>query len=88
MTPEQLDMARHALGLPNRARRSYRNRYFANKDGAGDRVWKDMVANGEAEAVRNDSAVTNRYQLTSKGALAVLREGERLCQEDFPGVAP
>lgn len=88
MTPEQLDMARHALGLPNKARRSYRNRYFANKDDAGDRVWKAMVADGEAEAVRSDSAVTNRYQLTPKGALAALREGERLDQEDFPGVAP
>lgn len=88
MTPEQLDMARHALGLPNRQRRSYRNRYFANKDGAGDRAWQGMVANGEAEHLRTKSAVTHRYALTPKGARAALREGERLCQEDFPGVAP
>lgn len=88
MTPEQLDMARHALGLPNRSRRSYRNRYFANKDGAGDRVWQGMVAAGEAEKVRSDSAVTNRYQLTHKGALAAIHEGERLCREDFPGATP
>lgn len=87
MTPEQLDMARHALGLPNRTRRSYRNRYFANKEGAGDLAWKGMVASSEAVAVRTDSAVTNRYELTPKGALAALRDGERLDQEDFPGVA-
>lgn len=86
MTPEQVDMARHALGLPNRARRSYRNRYFANKDGAGDRVWKGMVAAGEAALVPSHSAVTNRYELTPLGALAALRPGERLCPEDFPGV--
>ena len=43
LTPAQLELARHALGLPNDRRRSYRNRYLA---GGGSPEWDAMVEAG------------------------------------------
>jgi hypothetical protein len=88
MTPAQMELARHALGLPTAARRSYRNRYFASAGGATYDLWMQMVAAGEA--VRGEvQARTQRsgsiyFELTRQGAEAALLPGETLCPEDFP----
>jgi hypothetical protein len=80
MTPEQIKLARHALGLdnPDAKGRSYRNRYFVS--GFGHSEWDKMVRAGNAEFIRNT------YHLTRSGALAVLQDGERLDPEDFPAL--
>jgi hypothetical protein len=86
MTPRQIELARHALGLDGRRKQSYRNRFWAGP-GHGDFAdWEAMVADGyafvsaPAEGHRPDHA----FWLTRKGAQLALRKGERLCPEDFP----
>jgi len=87
MTPRQVDLARHALGLPNRMRMSYRNFFFA---GPGQSNFDDLI-----EMVAIDIAIISRryefmgecFRLTRAGAEAVLKPGERLCADDFPEVA-
>lgn len=90
MTPAQIDLARHALGLPNNRRRSYRNR-FVTGEGCADHVeWTAMVAGGFAQR-RAGSELTGGndfFWLTRNGAEAALKPGERLDPEDFPKVRP
>lgn len=82
MTPEQKEMARHALGLPNASKRSYRNRYVVSRDSAD---WKALVAAGDAGIVTDGYVVpTALFYLTEKGARAALENGESLDLEDFP----
>lgn len=85
MTEKQIALARHALGLPNKARKSYRN-YFVTGPGTPD--WDDWLAMVEAgnatrrgplEIFGGDSC----FHLTRAGADVALRAGERLCGEDF-----
>lgn len=87
MTPEQTKLARHALGLPNERRRSYRNRYLAPADAPPCDAWRGMVRDGLAE--EGSSTRTGIwFGLTRKGAEAVLEPHESLCPEDFPIVSP
>lgn len=88
MTPEQKPLARHALGLPNRVKTSYRNRFYAGAMDAPE--WRAMVAAGLAnsEPVSHTSIPDYTFfWLTPEGATAALEKGEKLCAEDFPGVA-
>jgi len=85
MTPAQRGLARHALGLPNDRRRSYRNRYFVAAAGDVFDAWQAMVAAGDAA----DMPITSMrnsvgFELTRQGALAALCQNESLCPEDFP----
>lgn len=85
MTPAQRELARHALGLPNAARRSYRNRYFAVAGGAAAEQWQSMCAAGEAEGGDPGHKVSSLFFcLTHKGAQLALEPRESLCPEDFP----
>ncbi|PZU83962.1 MAG: hypothetical protein DI527_23435 [Chelatococcus sp.] len=85
MTPAQRELARHALGLPNGARRSYRNRYFAVAGGEAARQWEAMVEAGEAEGGEPCHKPSSRFFcLTRKGADLALDPRETLCPEDFP----
>lgn len=82
MTPRQRELARHALGLPNKARQSYRNRFYA---GGQHAEWRAMEAAGLAEADTTPAATgMTWFWLTRAGAEAALETGERLCREDFP----
>lgn len=89
MTPAQIDLARHALGLPNSNRKTYRNR-FVTGPGAGctdHGEWMAMVEAGDAG--RRDGKTLpfdgdDMFWLTPKGAKAALKRGEKLCAEDFP----
>ena len=81
MTPRQRELARHALGLPNTSRRSYRNRFLT---GGACPDWRALEAAGLAEAGKTDDLGRAWFWLTRAGAEAALAPGERLCSEDFP----
>lgn len=71
-------MARHALGLGDGRKVSYRNRYFAAPGSSKEAAWGDLVGHGFAE--RSNLC----FHLTTAGAKMVLLLGERLDAEDFP----
>lgn len=83
MTPEQIKMARSALGLPNRSKRSYRNRYCAGLGSAAERAWNDLVRRGHAER-GIEQTTTAIFHLTESGARIAIDPTERLDPEDFP----
>lgn len=88
MTPEQKKLARHALGLPNDRKRSYRNRFFAGP--ADTQQWDAMVEAGEAHGEKASARQKDEpvfFWLTFPGARRALEPGETLCSEDFPEVA-
>lgn len=86
LSKKQREMARHALGLPNQYRKSYRNRYFIGGPCETFDAWTEMVSAGMAESVPVNGTQIGRtmFYLTRAGAEAVLKRGERLCPEDFP----
>jgi hypothetical protein len=80
MTPEQLRLARHALGLPNNLMRSYRNRFLAA--GQSELEWREMVHRGHAKLGAGTNTGT-WFSLTLEGARAALSPAETLDREDF-----
>lgn len=84
MTPRQLSLARHALGLPNKRDRSYRNRYLIPKDSPDYADWCAMVVNDEARVASPHGSALCCFALTLHGAQLALGPGERLDAEDFP----
>lgn len=80
MTPTQRELARHALGLPNKMRKSYRNRFVAGAGHGDYGDWTQMAADGNAEMRVGDSL----FWLTEQGARQALDQGEVLDEEDFP----
>ncbi|HEY8214617.1 MAG TPA: hypothetical protein VIG36_10875 [Methylocystis sp.] len=85
LTPRERELARHALGLDGRRKRSYRNRYFACATGVKGIVWLGMVERGLAEKHGYDRVGLIEFSITRSGALAALEPGESLDSEDFPG---
>lgn len=89
MTKRQVDLARHALGLPNQTRRSYRNRFVAGLGHSDYNDWYAMAQRGYA--VRHDGAKLpfggmDMFELTRIGAKTALVGRETLDPEDFPSV--
>lgn len=86
MTPEQRDLARHALGLPNGRNRSYRNRFVTGPECEDHAPWIAMVKSYLARGVKNRRIYggMDYFWLTPAGAALALDPGETLCQEDFP----
>lgn len=86
MTTEQIRLARHALGLPHKTKRSYRNRYICGEGTTSFPDWEAMVAAGLATREDFSQNPSTRYWfgLTRAGAEAALLPGERLDREDFP----
>ncbi len=86
MTPQQIALARHALGLPNKHRQSFRN-WFVTSDGCADFLeWEAMVKDGLARR-RGPMEVFGGdylYHLNRSGADAALKDGESLSREDWP----
>jgi len=85
MTPEQIELARHALGLPNKRRTSFRN-YFVCCPGHRDYLnWSAMLTEGNANISGSLIAGHGDYYffLTQAGAEAALKAGEFLSIEDF-----
>lgn len=83
MTPDQIKLARHALGLPSDRNRTYRNRYFAAPGTDFEERWDDLVRKGLAER-HNDGGRHIVYLLTIAGARLALDKPEVLDPEDFP----
>lgn len=79
-------LARHALGLPNTRRQSYRNSYYAVPGSPTHAEWLAMIAAGDAAFapfIEGRTASTG-FCLTRQGAEAALAPGESLDPEDFP----
>ena len=88
MTPRQIELARHALGLPNRHKKSYRNRFVASPGHADYEDWMQIRAEKCATRRIYTESENHWFLLTRKGALSVLFDGETLCEEDFPADDP
>lgn len=87
MTPNQRKLARHALGLPNEQRHSYRNRFHATTGSSDWQAWMQMAGNGEAKySLSPKGSLTDLFWLTKDGAVKALEPGEKLDPEDFPNV--
>lgn len=86
MTPEQIELARHALGLKDGHKQSYRNYFVAGQDHPDFPNWQAMAKAGEAFHHGPNPIFGGDYcfVLTRDGAKAALRPGERLDTEDFP----
>lgn len=83
MTPRQRALARHALGLPNRKNKSYRNRFYIHPHGEDFSNWEDMQMRGEAFTADILNNEDHLFCLTLKGAKIVLEGKEELDTEDF-----
>lgn len=86
MTPRQIELARHALGLDGRRVESYRNHFVAGKDHDDFGEWIAMCAAGLARRRVNSRMAggDDVFWLTIDGATAALKPGEKLDPEDFP----
>lgn len=88
MTSEQLALARHALGLPNQHKKSYRNRYYIHESHEDCAHWNVMVEEGFAAKHLLKTDIAGRwdilYTMTFKGAQLSCKPGECLDPEDFP----
>lgn len=83
MTPSQRELARHALGFPNRKNESYRNRFCAGPGHLDWENWQNMVANGYARRI--DGPIwggDSMFVLTLKGALLARDPKEHLSREE------
>lgn len=83
MTKEQIELGRHALGLPNRKHTTYRN-HFVTGPGSNDySEWMAMVAQGDAMHGAG-SALTGGddvFWLTKQAARLCLKPNEHLDRE-------
>jgi hypothetical protein len=89
MTPDQIQLARHALGLTNRNAGgvSYRNYFSAGVRHIDYDEWRRMVDRGFAVRFHRSGLPfggDDLFKLTRAGAQAALYPGERLDSEDFP----
>ena len=85
MTPTQIELARHALGLPNSQRRSYRNYFTAGPHHRDFADWADMVSAGDAiTEKRDDFGGDHLFWLTLTGARKATVPGEEIDYSDFP----
>jgi hypothetical protein len=84
MTERQKQLARHALGLPNKKNETYRNHFCIGKGGDGYTDWEDLVSNGLA-VKRSGGKIYDGddfFYLTLEGARAVLLPKEHISRED------
>jgi hypothetical protein len=82
----QIELARHALGLPNRRNVTYRNHFVAGPGHTDYDDWERMVESGHARKIKG-SQITGGdpcFELTRAGANAALTRRERLDREDWP----
>lgn len=86
MTPTQIALARHALGLSlNAGNVSYRNYCTAPVAASNYREWREMVDAGHAIRWHRSGARLggcDLFRLTRSGAESVLKPGESLSKEE------
>ncbi len=82
MSDKQIELGRHALGLPNKRNEPYRNHFVAGEGHSDYADWLTMVENGDA-VVRKQVAQyggCDIFHLTDNAAERCLRPKERLSQ--------
>lgn len=89
MSPEQKNLARNALGLPNDSNASIRNYFTIRPDPTSSvyQTWLAMIENGYAERLNKRAQKGGRneiFRLTDAGAKAALNNGEHLSPKNFP----
>lgn len=86
ITLKQAKLMRHALGLENGKKKSYRNHYVCCPDRDDHKDWMKLVSAGFATVRKSHllSPGSDCFWVTTEGAKAVLLDKERLCTEDFP----
>jgi len=89
LTPAQVKLARHALGLGDGRKASYRNRFAASPGTPDHAEWMRMYRKGAANyrSARAVGGSLDLFWLTTDCAEAVLLPGETLDPEDFPAIA-
>jgi hypothetical protein len=83
MNERQRELARHALGFPNKKNLSYRNHFCIGVGGDGYTDWESLVSQGLA--VKRTSKLyggDDMFHLTLKGALMARDTKEHLSRED------
>lgn len=86
MDERQTELARHALGLDGKRKRSFRNSFVTHPGGSDHSFWMGMVNDGDAVVVagrRLPFGGDDLFVLTTVGASRALRDGETLDPEDF-----
>jgi len=85
MTPRQIGLARHALGLPNKRKEPYRNHFVAGVGHTDYQDWLEMVASGEAIRVKGNALTggDDVFHLTLMGVWTALKGDEKLTKEIF-----
>jgi hypothetical protein len=86
MTPQQIDLARHALGLGNGRKQSYRNSFVAGPAHPDYVDWMKMVESGDArrrDGTKLPFAGNDLFHLNRSGAEKALQPGETLDPEDW-----
>lgn len=80
LTPEQRELARHALGLDGRHSQSWRDHFVTGPGSSDYDRWQEMVATGAAtrRAGNQLTGGDDLFLLTRAGALAALDPGETL----------
>lgn len=86
ITLKQARLMRHALGLPNKKNKSYRNHYACGTSGIDNEEWTKLVDAGYAGVNRSHPLNKNmdNFWVTELGAEMVREDCEALCKEDFP----
>lgn len=84
LTPRERELARHALGLDGRRKRSYRNRFVCGQEADNYATWRGMERRGLAESWLPKGQTMVWFRVTRAGALAALEDDETLDEEDFP----
>ena len=83
MNDAQRQLARHALGFPNKQNTSYRNHFCIGKGGDGYEDWERMVTQGDAiKQTGPHWGGADMFHLTMQGALAAREPKEHLSRED------
>ena len=86
MTPRQIALARHALGLSREQKTSYRNHFSCGEGHPDYEDWRDMVASGNAvrwPAEELSFGGDDLFKLTATGAAFALLPDESLDPRDF-----
>lgn len=86
LSDEEKKLCRHALGLPNAKKKSYRNHFVTSKGGRDAEVFEVMHDKGLVLRQANNKLLGSGdvfYRLTRAAAAACLEPGERLDQTDF-----
>jgi hypothetical protein len=83
MTETQRQLARHALGFPNKTNTSYRNHFCTGPGSTDYPEWEAMVVAGEAvKRTGPHWGGDDMFYLTLKGGLAARDPKEHLSREE------